>query len=121
MDPQCVKFHLSEAGCNAISPGLYLGYILMALALAAAIGLSLMNTLKNPNVLIKSGISIGVLILLFAISYGIADSNLSAIAKAQGQTEFSVKLIGAGLIMLYIAFFISIAGLIYSEINKALK
>jgi hypothetical protein len=121
MDPLCEKFGLSEFGCNAISPGLYVGYVLLGIALLAAIILPLINTLKNPSVLIKSGISLAGLIVIFLISYGIADSNVNTLAASMGQTEGSVKMIGAGLIMLYITFFIAIIGLVYSEINKALK
>lgn len=121
MDAKCVEAGLSEASCGAISPGLYLGYMLLGLSLLAAIVLPLMNALKNPNVLVKSGISFGILVVLFVISYGIADTTVSPIAKGLGQDEGGVKLIGAGLIMLYITFFIAVAGLVYSEINKALK
>lgn len=38
-----------------------------------------------------------------------------------GITEGSSKLIGAGLIMFYITLVLAIIGVIYSEINKALK
>jgi hypothetical protein len=121
MDPKCVEFGLSEAGCNAISPGLMVGYILFGVALLAAVILPLMNTLKNPSVLVKSGISLAGLVVIFLISYGIADSNVNSLAASMGQTEGSVKLIGAGLIMLYITFFLAVIGLIYSEVSKAIK
>jgi hypothetical protein len=121
MDPMCEKFGLSEFGCNAISPGLYFGYVLLGIALIAAIVLPLMNTLKNPSVLIKSGISLAGLVVIFFISYGIADNNVNTLAAGMGESSGSVKMIGAGLIMLYITFFVAVIGLIYSEINKALK
>lgn len=121
MDPKCVEFALTESGCNAISPGLYVAYILFGIALVACIVLPLINTLKNPNVLVKSGISLGVLAVLFGISYAIADGKPSAISTAFGESEFSVRLISAGLIMFYIAMILAVLGLIYSEINKALK
>jgi hypothetical protein len=121
MDAKCIEFELTEASCNAISPGLYVGYFLFAIAVIAMVVLPLMNTIKNPGVLVKSGIGIGALVVLFAISYVMADSNVSPIAKSLGETESSVKLIGAGLIMLYITFFLSIIGLVYSEVTKVLK
>ena len=121
MDPKCLEFGLTESGCNAITPGLYVAYILFGIALVAAIGLPLINTLKNPSVLVKSGISLGVLAVLFAVAYGLADGKASAISTAFGETESSVHLISAGLILFYIAMFVAAAGVIYSEINKALK
>jgi hypothetical protein len=121
MDPKCIEFGLSEAGCNAISPGLYICYVLFGIAAAASIILPIINTIKNPSVLIKSGISLAVLVVIFVISYGLADSNVSAIAKSLDVGGGSVRLIGAGLIMFYIVFFLSVIGIVYSEINKALK
>jgi hypothetical protein len=121
MYPLCEEFGLTEFGCNAISPGLYVGYALVGIALIAAVVLPLINSLKNPSVLIKSGIALVVLLVIFAISYGIADSNLNSIASSYGETPGSVRMIGAGLIMFYIIFILSAIGLIYSEINKALK
>jgi hypothetical protein len=121
MDPKCVEFGLSEAGCNAVSPGLYVGYALVVIALIAAIVLPLINTFKNPSVLVKSGIAVAGLLVIFAISYGIADSNVNSIALSYGEDAGSVRLIGAGLIMFYIVFILAAVGLVYSEINKALK
>jgi hypothetical protein len=121
MDAKCVEFAVSEAGCNAISPGLYVAYILFGIALIAAIVLPLMNTLKNPSVLIKSGISLAGLLVIFAIAYGIADDKVNTLAASMDQTAGSVKLIGAGLIVFYITLGISVVGLIYSEVTKALK
>ena len=121
MDAKCVEFSLSDLSCSAISWGLYLGYVIFAIAVIATIVLPLINTIKNPGSLVKSGIGVGVLVAVFVISYVLSDSEVSAIAKGLGENESSVKLIGAGLIMFYIALFVAIAGLIYSEINKAFK
>jgi hypothetical protein len=121
MDPKCIEFGLSETGCTAISPGLYVGYLLFGIALIAAIVLPLISSLKNPSVLVKSGVSLAILLVIFAISYGLADDKVNSIAAAYGQDGGSVRLIGAGLIMFYIIFILAAIGLIYSEINKALK
>ena len=121
MDAKCAEMAVSEFGCSLISWGLYLTYIIFGVAVISTIVFPLINTIKNPSNLAKSGIGIGVLVVVFFISYVLADSELSAIGKALGETEASVKWIGAGLIMFYIALFGAIIGLIYSEISKALK
>lgn len=118
---KCAEFALSEIGCSAISWGLYLGYIIFGVAVVATIVLPLINTIKNPTNLAKSGIGIGVLVVVFAISFAMSDTQVSAIAKGLDETESSVRWIGAGLIMFYIALFAAIAGLLYSEISKAFK
>ena len=121
MDTKCIEFDQTAFGCAAISWGLYFCYIIFAVAVLAALGLALYNTLKNPGTLVKSGIGIGVLIVVLVISYALSDSEVSAIAKGLGENESSVKWIGAGLIMFYFALFAAMAGLVYSEISKAFK
>jgi hypothetical protein len=101
--------------------GLYALYVLLFIAVAAAIIFPLINSLSNPASLIRSAIGIGVILVLFGIAYALSDAALPRSAVAAGLTESSVKLIGAGLIMLYIVFILAVLALIYSEISKALK
>jgi uncharacterized membrane protein YtjA (UPF0391 family) len=70
---------------------------------------------------VRAGIGIGVILLLFGVSYAMSGSEVDLKAAALGVTETSSKLIGAGLIMFYITLVLSILALIYSEISKALK
>ncbi|MEQ9593549.1 MAG: hypothetical protein RLN86_13165 [Cyclobacteriaceae bacterium] len=101
--------------------GLYFGYTLFLLGLAAAVILPLINALKSPKDLVSAMIGVGVLLVLFLISYGLAGSEVTARYTAQGIGESSSKLIGAGLTMFYIVFFAALLGIVVSEINKALK
>src|SRR5688572_6411445 len=104
-----------------LDAGLYILYALLFVAVAAAIIFPLINSLSNPSGLIKTGIGLGVIVVLFGISYALSDSEITRSALAAGLSESSVKLIGAGLIMLYIVFVLAVLALIYSEISKALK
>lgn len=101
--------------------GLYILYVLLFIAVAAALILPLINSLSNPGSLIKSAISVGVILVLFGIAYALSGSNLTRSAIAAGLTETNVKLISAGLIMFYTVLMLAILALIYSEISKALK
>jgi len=117
----CELNGLSGVACNAISWGLYLCYFLFFGSVLAIVGLFLMNALKDTKMLISSAGGAGLLLVIFGISYAISGSELSNSAVASGVDETSSKLIGGGLIMFYILFFIGVLGLIYSEISKALK
>jgi hypothetical protein len=121
MDPKCAEEAISELGCNLISWGLYLSYAIFAVAVVSALGLALLNMIKNPSSLIKAGIGIGVLIVLLLVSYALSDSEVSTIAKGLGEGPNSVRWIGAGLIMFYLALFAAVIGLVYSEVSKAFK
>ncbi len=102
--------------------GIYLGYALVFIAVVAMVVLPLINALKSPKDLAKSGMGIGALLVLFALSFALSGGELTAQYQALGvESEFSSRLIGAGLTMFYFVFFIAIIGIIYSEISKALK
>lgn len=101
--------------------GLYVGYTLFTVALLAAVILPLINALKSPKDLAKSGMGLGALVIVFLISFGIAGSEVTAKYTAQGIGESSSKMIGAGLTMFYIVFIGALIGIVYSEISKALK
>jgi hypothetical protein len=106
---------------DSIDIGLYLSFILLGLATAAAVLLPLINAVKHPAGLVKSLIGVGALVVLFIVSYSLSGSELSAKAVALGVDESGSKMIGAGLILFYLVFVISVVGVVYSEINKALK
>lgn len=101
--------------------GLYLFYALLLIAVLAAVIFPILHSIKSPGALLKSGITLGVIIVIFGIAYAVADSTVNAKAAALGVTESSSKLIGAGLIMFYVALILSALALVYSEISKALK
>jgi hypothetical protein len=101
--------------------GLYLTYALIFIAVASMIVFPIFHMLREPSAILRSAIGIGVVVVLFVIAYVIADSEVTIKAAALGITPTTSKLIGAGLIMFYITLILSIIGLIYSEISKALK
>ena len=101
--------------------GLYILYALLFIAVAAAVIFPIINSLSNPSGLIKIAIGLGAIVVLFGISYALSDSEITRSALAAGLSASTVKLIGAGLIMLYIVFVLAVLALIYSEISKALK
>ena len=102
--------------------GLYLSYFLLFLAAGAAVALPVLSAVKHPKTLGKSGIGLGLLVLIFAVSYGLSGSELNPKWQSLGvTTEFNSKLIGAGLTMFYISLIIAIIVMIYSAISKSFK
>jgi hypothetical protein len=100
--------------------GLYIFYVLLAIAVIAAIVFPMINAIKTPGALLRSLAGVGALLALFGISYALSDNNLSQKAAAVVGPNTG-RLISAGLILFYITLFLSIAAVIYSEISKALK
>lgn len=96
-------------------------YALVAVAALGAIVFSLVNIASQPGGLVRAAIGLGALLALFFLSYAIASGELTAAERARGLTEGTVRLVGAALVMFYIAFVGAILALVYSEITKAFK
>jgi hypothetical protein len=112
---------LSESASEAISWGLYLTYFLVGAAIVSVLVLFVWNAIKDTRLLIRSAIGAVALGGLYAISFLVSGSEITPIATANAVDETSSQLIGGGLIMFYIVFGLAALGLVYSEINKALK
>ncbi|MBX2969567.1 MAG: hypothetical protein KF803_09345 [Cyclobacteriaceae bacterium] len=116
-----VAIVLAVLAIFSVDAGLYTAYALLAVAVVAAIVLPLMHAGNSPGALKKGLIFIAGMVVVFIISYALAGSELTADQVAKGITATTSKLVGAGLIMFYLAAIIAVIGLIYSEINKAIK
>lgn len=106
---------------DIIDIGLWLGYLLLIFAVGAAAVLPLMYAIKTPGAFVRSLYGVGALAVIFIVSYVISGSDVTQAQAAIGVSEFSSKMIGAGLIMFYISLVVAVIGMIYSEISKALK
>ena len=116
-----VSIVLVIASFFSVDAGLYGSYALFAIAVGAAIILPLLNTLQSPGEIKKAGIALAGMVVLFVVSYLIAGSEITSDQAAKGITETTSKLVGAGLIMFYLISVIAVIGLVFSEVNKALK
>lgn len=101
--------------------GFYVFYALLAMAVVLVIVFPIIYMLREPATLLRSGIVLGIIIVLFVISYALSDSSVGLKAAAAGITPTASKLIGAGLVMFYITLVLSALALVYSEVSKALK
>ena len=100
---------------------LYLGYALILICTATAIIMPTINAFNDPGTLVKSGIGLGGLVVVFLISWAISGSEV-----LPAYTEFGIdaglsKFVGGGLTMMYLLAFIAIAGIVYTEISKIFK
>ncbi len=100
-----------------IDAGLIFAYILIAACAGAAIILPIIQSLSDPKSLIKAGIGVGVLVVLFVVCFILAGGDTFG-ADVSSATS---KRVGAGLIMFYILALGAIGGIIYTEIVKATK
>ena len=106
---------------DIIDAGLWFTYGLFFVVVIAVVLLPFLNALKSPKSIVKSGIGLGVLLVIFLISYALSSAEVTPKYTALGVGEGSSKLIGAGLTMFYFVLIFAVIGVVFSEINKALK
>jgi hypothetical protein len=104
-----------------IDAGLYIAYVLLFVAIGAAIIFPILHVVQNPKGIVKSLAGVVGLVAIFVIAYVLSGNEVTAKYAQYGVGEGSSKLIGAGLIVFYITLLIAIVGVIFSEISKALK
>lgn len=100
---------------DIIDIGLYAGYILIVLCALAAVVIPLVQSFGDPKSLVKSAIGLGALLVIFFVSYALAGSD------TPGATASTSKLVGAGIITMYLLFLGALAGIVYTEITKLIK
>ena len=101
--------------------GLYFGYTLLIVAAVSAIVLPLIKAVGEPRSLLRSLIGVAALFVVFVIAFAVADSSVRPTWIVAGIGETGSRVIGAGLITFYVVLVTAFLGLIFSEINKALK
>lgn len=100
---------------DIIDVGLIVSYILVVLCTLAAVIIPLIQSFGDPKSLLKSGIGVAAIVVVFLISYVIADPN------TPGTSETTSKMVGAGIISMYVFFMVALVGIVYTEISKIIK
>lgn len=102
---------------------MYWAYVLCGITVALLIAFPVIFFIQNPKRgLVFLGVVVGFAIL-YGISYAMADGSISNVTlfEANGVTEGISRMIGAGLIMTYILAGLTVIGLVYAGISKAIK
>lgn len=113
---------LFYAGAMNTDTFLLWGKLMLILGVAVLILAPVYTMIVNPKNLIKMLISIVLLAVIVAVSYGFATNHMPALQlETYHITAETSKLIGMGLIATYITFGLSIVTILYSGIVKLFK
>ena len=101
--------------------GLYISYALFAVGVLLAVVMPLIKSLDEPKKLVKAGIGVAGLLVVFLISWAIAGNEVSTMYTTKGVGVGLSKLVGGVLTMMYLLMGIAIVAIVYTEITKAVK
>ncbi len=98
------------------------GKIMLFLGVAVLFLAPVYTIIINPKNLIKMLLSVVLLVVILGVSYGFATNQLTALQlETYHITAETSKLVGMGLIAVYITFGLSIIVILYSGIVKIFK
>lgn len=100
---------------------LWIGYALLFIAAGASIVMPLINAASNPSVLVKSGIGVAALIVVFLLGYLISGSEVTELYATRNITPGLSKAAGGALISFYILLLLAGLGIAYTELSKFFK
>lgn len=102
---------------------LFISEALIIIGAILAVVMPLIKSLGNPSSLVKTGIGVAALAVVFFIAYTMADSEVlpKYAADPFNLTPGLSKFVGGALLTTYALFIIAIVGIVVTELNKALK
>jgi NADH:ubiquinone oxidoreductase subunit 6 (subunit J) len=108
---------------DSIDIFIYVAEILIIVGAVIAIVMPLIKSLDNPGSLLKTGIGVAILAVVFFVAYSISDGEVlpKYAADPFNLTPGMSKFVGGSLITVYGLFIIAILGIVLTEINKAVK
>ncbi|KPQ18415.1 MAG: hypothetical protein HLUCCX10_05520 [Algoriphagus marincola HL-49] len=102
---------------------LYAGYLLVAVGALFAVVMPLIKSLDNPKSLLKTVVGIVGIVILFFIAYSISSNEVLPKFEADpfNLTPTGSQFVGGMLITTYVLAIIALVGIVFTELNKAIK
>jgi hypothetical protein len=106
-----------------LSTALYGTYLLIGVATIAAVVMPLIKSFDNPKSLVKSGIGLLAIVILFFICYSISDSTVPAVYTTDkyGVTEGLYKFVGGSIVLVYVLIVGVVVSIIASWVSNLTK
>ncbi|MGD1842296.1 MAG: hypothetical protein ACFB0B_15570 [Thermonemataceae bacterium] len=111
----------SEGGGFVFDLLLYLTYFLVIGAGIAAVVLSILKSSGEKGTLVKSGIMVGGIIVLFIIAYAVAGNEVTETYKRFGIDAGDSKFVGGALITVYLLVILAFGGFVFSRVKDLLN
>ncbi|WKN41349.1 hypothetical protein [Tunicatimonas pelagia] len=102
--------------------GLFAAYILVGIALVAAIVLPIIQSFSDPKSLLGSVVGLVIIGVIFFIGFSIASDEVTNVYMNNKVTEGTTsQIIGGAIITMYIMVILAIVGIVITEVTKVFK
>ena len=102
---------------------LYVRYALVGVGTVVSVLLPLLKSLDDPKSLMKTGLGVVAILVLFFICYSISSNEV--LPKFEGEpfnlTPAMSQMVGGLMITTYVLTIVAIVGILITEVNKAIK
>ena len=102
---------------------LYVSYLLVGFGAVVSVLLPLIKSLDDPKSLMKSGLGVVAILVLFFICYSISSNEV--LPKFEGEpfnlTPGTSQMVGGLMISTYVLTIVALVGIVLTEVNKAIK
>ncbi len=102
---------------------LYVSYALVVVGTGLSVLLPLIKSLDDPKGLMKSGLGIVGIVVVFFICYSISSNEV--LPKFEGEpfnlTPATSQMVGGLMFTTYLLIIVALAGILLTEVNKAIK
>ena len=119
----CFGVYVSDKSLDtSVDVGLLFSVILSVIAIAAMIIFPIAYMISHPESAKRSLIGLGILAVVFGLSYMVSGNEILLSYEKVGFTSPTYsKLVGAGLIMMYLMTLLIIVASVYGEVRKFFK
>lgn len=102
--------------------GLYAAYILVGIALIAAIVLPVIQSISDPKSMLGTVVGIVIIAVIFFIGYSISSNEITNVYINNNVTEPTTsKMIGGAIVTMYILVILALVGIVITEVTKVFK
>jgi len=105
-----------------VNVGIILAYIMIIIGVVLAVVFPLINAISQPQLLVKTGVGLVGILVIFGLGYALSDNNLTAKFIQSGVDSASLsRMIGGALKMVYLLMVVAVVGIVYTEFSKVVK
>lgn len=102
---------------------LYVSYALVGIGAVVSILLPLIKSLDDPKSLLKTGLGVVLILVLFFICYSISSNEVLPKFESDpfNLTPAMSQMVGGLMITTYVLTIVALVGIVVTELNKAIK